>query len=91
MPDFRAAETARLYPERTEMHPPGMVDPLFLHEIAEARGQTVTELLHGRGTPISIHELTVELPAFYAYKAREAERQQKEAEKEAEKTRGRVG
>jgi hypothetical protein len=43
---------------------------------------TVTELLHGRGTPISIHELTVEIPLFNAYRARTARREADELQAE---------
>lgn len=68
----------------------GVVDPLFLHELAAERNMTVTELLHGRGTPISIHELTVELPAFFRYRQREYERQEAEAERDAESQRRRI-
>ena len=55
--------------------PPGVADPLFAHELALELGMTVAELSYGRGTPTSAHELTVAWPAFFAYRARERERQ----------------
>jgi hypothetical protein len=36
---------------------------------------TVGELMHGRGTPMSAHELAVVWPSFYQVKAREAKRE----------------
>ena len=51
---------------------PGMADPLFLHELAVELGMTVSEL----GQRMSAHELTVAWPAFFAYRRREAERQE---------------
>ena len=62
--------------------PPGTVDPLFLHELALELHMTVGELTHGRGTPMSAHELSVGWPTFFSVKAREAKR-------EADKRRGR--
>jgi len=47
---------------------------------------TVGELMHGRGTPMSAHELAVVWPAFFAVKRREAER---EADKRAEQAKPR--
>ena len=58
-----------------------MMDPLFLHEVALERGMTVSELLHGRGTPVSIHELCVEIPLFISYRNRQAKKQAEEQEK----------
>jgi hypothetical protein len=55
--------------------PPGVPDPLFLHELAESLHMTVAELCYGRGTPPSAHELTVLWPLYFDYKRREAERQ----------------
>lgn len=58
---------------RTWMYqlPPGVVDPLFTHELALELGMTVGEL----GRRMSCHELTVSWPAFFDYRQREAERQ----------------
>jgi hypothetical protein len=56
-----------------------MVDPIFLHELALELGKTVRELT--TGVPgMSAHELTVEWPAFYAYRARQAAKQEEERE-----------
>jgi hypothetical protein len=51
------------------------VDPISLHELALELKMTIGEIKHGRGTPMSAHELTVLWPAFFDYKHREAERQ----------------
>ncbi len=56
--------------------PPGMVDPLFLAEMALRFQMPVAELTHGRGTPMSAHELTVFWPAYFSHLARQAERQE---------------
>jgi hypothetical protein len=37
---------------------------------------SIAELKHGRGTPMSAHELTVIWPEFFAYRGREIKRQQ---------------
>ena len=55
--------------------PPGTVDPIFLHELALELNMTVGELTHGRGTPMSAHELGVAWPVFYATRARMANRE----------------
>jgi hypothetical protein len=59
-----------------------MSDPISMCELALALGLTVGEITHGRGTPMSAHELTVIWPTFFAWRARAAER-------DAEKQRGR--
>ena len=51
-----------------------MVDPLFQSELALELGLTISEMEHGRGTPMSIYELTVWWPAYFAYKARQDQR-----------------
>jgi hypothetical protein len=56
-----------------------MVDPLFAHELALELGMTVGEL----GTRMSAHELTVAWPAFFAYRDREAKRQEEKQEAES--------
>jgi hypothetical protein len=61
--------------------PPGVVDPIFEHELALELGMTVGELHNGRGTPMSAHELSVRWPLFRAYQVR----QQKRAEEQAER------
>lgn len=67
-----------------------MLDPLFLHELALELNMTVAELQHGRGTPTPLHELTVAWPAYFAYRNREQERADKEAERQAEMDRRRI-
>jgi hypothetical protein len=61
---------------------PGLTDPISQCELALEIGMTVGEINHGRGTPMSAHELTVVWPLFYAYQARERARQQAEADKQ---------
>jgi hypothetical protein len=53
--------------------PLGVANPLFLYELALELKMTVGELCHGRGTPMSLHELCVGWPAFFAYRRRAAE------------------
>jgi hypothetical protein len=50
--------------------PPGVVDPLFLHELALELRMPVGEL----GQRMSAHELSVSWPAFFAFRRREQER-----------------
>lgn len=45
---------------------PGMIDPLYLHELAERLHMTIGDLERRA----SAHELTVEWPAYDAAKAR---------------------
>jgi hypothetical protein len=45
---------------------------LFECELALELGMSLSELRHGRGTPMSAHELGVEWPAFFAYRHRQA-------------------
>lgn len=63
--------------------PPGVVDPLFLHELALELHMPVAEMCNR----MSAHELTVLWPAFFAYRNREATRQQ-EAQTQAQRTLG---
>lgn len=63
--------------------PPGVADPLFEHELALELGIPVGEMLDR----MSLHELCVRWPAFFAYRERERERQQQAAE--ARQRRGR--
>ena len=56
--------------------PPGVPSPIFSCELALELHMTVGELMHGRGTPMSAHELTVVWPAFFRYREREAKRQE---------------
>jgi len=52
--------------------PQGLVDPLFAYELAERLHMSVGEL----GQRMSLHELTVGWPAYYASKKRMADREQ---------------
>ena len=72
-------------PYRTEL-PPGTVDPIFLHQLALRLHMTVSELLHGRGAPLSAHELAVGWPAYFRCEHRMDERARKAQEREAERT-----
>ena len=56
--------------------PPGVVDPIFMCEMALELKMTVGELCYGRGTPMSAHELAVVWPAFFEVKQREREREE---------------
>lgn len=56
--------------------PPGVVDPLFLHELALELRMPVGEMCNR----MSAHELTVLWPEYFAYRSREAERQASAAE-----------
>lgn len=60
--------------------PPGIPDPIYLHELALELRMTVAELTHGRGARMSAHELGVEWPAFYRWKQRNAGREAKKRE-----------
>lgn len=51
--------------------PPGVADPLFLHELALELHMPVAEMCNR----MSAHELTVLWPQFFAYRSREAKRQ----------------
>lgn len=55
--------------------PPGVIDPIFQHELALELGMTVAELMHGRGAPVPLREIAVEWPVFFALRQRQAERQ----------------
>lgn len=57
--------------------PSGVVDPIFLHELAEAQGKSVRELTTGE-PGMSAHELCVLWPLYFEYKARDAERQKQQ-------------
>lgn len=63
--------------------PPGVADPLFLHELALELHMPVGEMCNR----MSAHELTVLWPAFFAYRNREAKRQE-EAQNQARRTLG---
>lgn len=63
--------------------PPGVVDPLFLHELALELHMPVGEMC----SRMSVEELTVFWPLFFQYRQREAEREQ-EAQKQAQRTLG---
>jgi hypothetical protein len=51
--------------------PPGVIDPLFLHELALELHMTVREMCN----QMDAHELTVCWPLYFEYRNREAERQ----------------
>jgi hypothetical protein len=55
--------------------PPGTADPLFMHELALELGMTVKDL----GQRADVHELTVSWPLFFAYRRREAKREEQRA------------
>lgn len=56
--------------------PPGVTDPLFEHELALELGMPVGELYDR----MSLHELCVRWPAFFAYRERERQAQEQKAE-----------
>lgn len=62
--------------------PMGVVDPIFTHELALELGMTVQELTTGR-PGASAHELAVAWPEFFAYRAREAKREQNRQQRRA--------
>lgn len=49
-----------------------------MYELADRLHMTVAELCHGRGTAMSAHELSVGWPAYFAYRQRQAEREERE-------------
>lgn len=51
----------------------GVADPLFMHELAETLHMPVSEL----GQRMSNAELCRDWPLYFAYKRREAKRQEK--------------
>ncbi len=55
--------------------PPGVTDPIFLHELALELHMPVGEMC----SRMSAHELSVEWPAFFAWRRR---KQEKDAKKE---------
>lgn len=63
--------------------PPGTVDPLFLHELAEHLHMTVSDL----GERMSAHELSVAWPAYFQYKQRVAEKEQQRADRKKPRVR----
>jgi hypothetical protein len=59
--------------------PPGVVDPMFLGDLARELKMSVGEITHGRGTPISAHELGVFWPTYFRFhndERRQIEREQ---------------
>ena len=70
--------------------PPGTVDPIYQCQLAERLHMTVGELTHGRGTPMSAHELGVLWPLYDMTVARIQKREHDRQEREASKqSRGR--
>lgn len=67
------------------MLPPGTVDPMFQCELALELGMTVGELTHGRGTPMSAHELSAVWPSFFRARQRERDRAERKAEQQRNK------
>jgi hypothetical protein len=57
---------------------PGVVDPMFLYELAETLGQTVQQMTTGR-PGMSAHELCVGWPTYFKFKHRAQQRAQEEA------------
>ena len=53
--------------------PPGVLDPLTECELALEMNMTLAELYHGRGTPMSAHELSVVWPCYFEAKRRMAQ------------------
>jgi hypothetical protein len=60
--------------------PPGVVDPIYLCEMALKFHMSIAELCHGRGTPMSAHELCVVWPAYWNYQRNVADREAAKAE-----------
>lgn len=60
--------------------PAGVSDPYSQHELALKLGMTVSELIHGRGTPPSAYELTVAWPCFFETQARIEDELMKQSE-----------
>ena len=56
---------------------PGMVEPMFLHELALELGMSVSEI----GQRMSAHELTVEWPAYFAARRAEQEKETRKQER----------
>lgn len=56
--------------------PPGVVDPLFMHELALELHMSVRQL----GEAMDIHELSVSWPLYFAAKQRLAEREERLAQ-----------
>jgi hypothetical protein len=52
--------------------PPGVADPMFLHQLALELGMPVGEMC----ARMSAKELTVDWPFFFAYRERERQREQ---------------
>jgi hypothetical protein len=45
--------------------PPGVVDPMFLGDLARELNMSIAEITHGRGTPMSAYELGVWWPNYF--------------------------
>ena len=50
------------------------MDPIFQCQLAEILHMTVAELMHGRGAPMSAHELAVVWPTYHRTVARMEQR-----------------
>lgn len=67
-----------------------MLDPISLCDLALELRMSVSELMHGRGTPMGIHELTVMWPSYWAYRQRQDAREAAEQERQAQLQRSRI-
>lgn len=79
MPDFRTAVEA----EKGNVeggYPQGIVSDYFRCQLALKLGLTLSEMNHGRGAPMSDHELTVVWPAFFRAENEITKHRIKEAE-----------
>ena len=54
--------------------PPGVPDPMFMHELALELGMTIGDL----GRRASAHEVGVLWPAYFRARAREVEREERQ-------------
>lgn len=67
--------------------PPGVMDPLFLFELAESQNKSVRELTTGE-PGMSAHELCVLWPLYHDFKRREAARQEQSQQNKPQRTLG---
>jgi hypothetical protein len=65
--------------------PPGLVDPIFMCELALELKMSVGEL----GFRMSAHELSVMWPAYFAWREREREREENRQDRRSMLTMGR--
>lgn len=60
--------------------PLGVSDPLWEFELAESLHMSVSEIRHGRGTPMSAWEMCVGWPEYFASKGRAQDREEQRHE-----------